>query len=343
MRRSRTVFHFVTSPLMAVLLGACAAPEQLPSSTEAAPHTDRQQDRERLPASQTGTAIVGKFEVLKKGKEATLTWLKAEQLSALVLPEGESRYLTLGVDAQGWFSWPLGPGTYALRAVRYGQGSRTRILPIGGRFAVADGQTLYIGHIVVDVEENKLGFRDKEQEAIQQAGKGSAVAGWAKQLLAAEERTGTYSRIRSICAKDWGLQCTRSVQGVEPIAPAITQGLSSLSFTRVATVRPELRWKAPSGTDISFDVAIWQAAAYRAPGKLADDYLPGQLVVYEQDLRTPELNLKSDLKPRTKYYWSVRLRKDDTISTWSHAGHFTFLVVAWSASSGGWFGFETPP
>ena len=93
---------------------------------------------------------------------------------------------------------------------------------------------------------------------------------------------------------------------------------------------------------VSYDVAIWEAAAYRVPSKLVSNYIPGPLALYEENLVAPELALAKPLKPKTKYFWSVRFRDGDSVSSWSRAGHFTFMLVAWTSGSGQWFAFETP-
>jgi hypothetical protein len=75
---------------------------------------------------------------------------------------------------------------------------------------------------------------------------------------------------------------------------------------------------------------------------LSTDYTPGQLALYQENLAAPELALIQPLKPKTRYYWSVRARDRDVVSSWSRAGHFNFMVVAWTRGSGEWFAFESP-
>jgi hypothetical protein len=73
-----------------------------------------------------------------------------------------------------------------------------------------------------------------------------------------------------------------------------------------------------------------------------DEYMPGRVVAYAEDVAAAELSLADPLKPKTQYFWSVRLRRGDQVSSWSFGGHKTYLIIAATWSSGRWFGFETP-
>lgn len=103
-----------------------------------------------------------------------------------------------------------------------------------------------------------------------------------------------------------------------------------------------LKWQAIASPGVSYDVVIWEAAAYRLPSMMSSKYTPGQMALYEENLAAPELTLSKPLKPKTRYFWSVRARDGDVVSSWSSAGHFNFFVVAWNWGSGELFAFETP-
>jgi hypothetical protein len=163
-----------------------------------------------------------------------------------------------------------------------------------------------------------------------------------KRLLQRAEKVGTYAKVRSACNKEWGLTCTRELMGVTPIYPKLARGIRGTTFGKADSVLPTLKWQAAETPGVNYDVAIWEAAAYRLPSKLSSDYTPGHLTLYEENLVATELTLTTSLKPKTRYFWSVRARQGDVVSPWSRAGHSTFLVVAWTWGSGEWFGFETP-
>jgi hypothetical protein len=122
------------------------------------------------------------------------------------------------------------------------------------------------------------------------------------------------------------------VEGIEPISPAVTRGIHGSAFTQIGDTAPELSWKPPSMPGVTYDLAIWEAAAYRLPSAMFDNHLPGHLAVYEENVAEPHLRLQAPLKPKTKYYWSIRMRSGDVVSSWSRAGHVAFMVVALTSS-----------
>jgi len=290
---------------------------------------------------------IGKFDVVKNGKQVMVSrthFRGTGPFAVLVLRKGANEVLTLGADVQGWFAWSLDAGEYEFRGMAIGY--EKRILGMGGRFTIEEGdQTVYIGHFTVDLsaKQPKILFRDAEQDAVDETGKRYPHSPPPrKRLLESQGKIGSYSRARSACAKEWGVECSRSLQGVEPIHPAVARDLSGVKFARLDTVTPAFRWKPAPVPDVSYDVVLWKAAAYSVTEIMMEGFMPGQLIAYEEGLTAPEYTLRAPLEPKTKYLWSIRLRKGDTVSSWSRAGHSTYLVFVWSYSSGDWFGFETP-
>ena len=70
------------------------------------------------------------------------------------------------------------------------------------------------------------------------------------------------------------------------------------------------------------------------------------MVEYAEGIKTARFKLKNELKAKTKYYWSVRLRKGKAVSSWSTVSYryFAFLLVAVVGGSGSgiYFNFTTP-
>ncbi len=137
---------------------------------------------------------------------------------------------------------------------------------------------------------------------------------------------GNFKMMHSICSSEWGTECTRSVQGLEPVEPAVDRELNGLGFTDVSNLTPTLKWKPPSRSGLTYDVVVWEATAYRLPSALKDIYEPGRPVVYAENLDSPIYVVQDSLKPKTRYFWSVRLRDHDLVSSWSVGGHLTILL-----------------
>ena len=314
--------------------------------------TVSRQAETRQEASKTALPVVlGKFDLSRDGKPETLglTWTGVKDCYAIVRADGASDAMVLGMDSDGRFSWPLKPGNYTMLGFSFssGHGNESFKGVIDGRFSVTEGDAgVYIGNVELDIGETgrySVAIRDREQAAMQDFQKRTPPipAGTVKRLLTPEKPPGTFAHVRNVCAKDWRQACSKDLRGVAPLFPTLQHDMSGLGFTKIDTPQPTLRWQATLQPEISYDVAVWEAIPYRFPlGSTM--YTRGPLVAYAQDVALPELHLDNALKSKTRYFWSVRLRRGDTVSSWSTAGHFTFLVVAWRSSRGESFGFETP-
>jgi hypothetical protein len=68
----------------------------------------------------------------------------------------------------------------------------------------------------------------------------------------------------------------------------------------------------------------------------------GKLIFYAEGIRDPRYQLESPLPGDAPYMWSVRLRKDDTVSTWTVTSYFVFFIVGSVRGSGKWYGSRRP-
>lgn len=337
----RCITQIVLATVGALIVGACAAP-----GTPAI-QRDKTETAKPAPLPATEPTVFGRLELLLDGKHAkisTISTLDVYGIVALVLPEGADTALALSFDEQGWFAWKLKPGSYSLLGLVSQSGSNIQVIPIDARFVAEDGDTLvYIGDVRVESNGQRYSVGIKDSDVADEVRKRYRDAAMpAKRLLQEADKLGTYAKVRTACDKAWGLTCTRELRGVTPIYPKVARGIRGTTFGRADSVSPTLKWQAAQTPGLTYDVAVWEAAAYRLPSKLHADYTPGQLAHYEENLVAAELTLIKPLKPKTRYFWSLRARQGDVVSSWSRAGHSTFLVVAWTWGSGEWFAFETP-
>ena len=340
-----TAFRCITQIVLvtagALIVGACAAPGT-PAIQAGKTETAKPAP---LPAAER--IVFGRLELLLDGKNTkigTISTFSLHGIAALVLPEGADTALVLSFDEQGWFAWKLKPGSYSLLGLVSQAGNNIRVMPVNARFIAEDGDSLvYIGHIRAESNGARYSVGITDSDVADEVHKryGDATTP-AKRLLQRADKLGTYAKVRSVCDKAWGLPCTRELMGVTPIHPKVARGIHRTTFGRADSVSPTLKWQAAETPGVSYDVAVWEAAAYRLPSKLSADYTLGQLALYEENLVAAELTLTKPLKPKTRYFWSVRARQGDVVSSWSRAGHSTFLVVAWTWGSGEWFAFDTP-
>jgi len=344
-RNAMTAYRCITQIVLvtagALIVGACAAPGS------PAIQADKTETAKPAPLPAADRIVFGRLELVLDGKNAkigTISTFGVYGIAALVLPEGADTALVLSFDEQGWFAWKVNPGSYSLLGLVSQSGNNIRVTPIDARFNAEDGDTLvYVGHIHAELSGSRFSVGITDPDVADEVRKryGDAATP-AKRLLGRADKLGTYARVRSVCDKAWGLPCTRELMGVTPIHPKVARGIRGTTFGRADSVSPTLKWQAAETPGVSYDVAVWEAAAYRLPSKMSADYTVGQLALYEENLVATELSLTKPLKPKTKYFWSVRGRQGDVVSSWSRAGHHTFLVVAWTSGSGEWFAFETP-
>lgn len=259
-----------------------------------------------------------------------------------VLPPDGNEAITHKLDKNGKFYWSLPPGEYTLLGYVWDTDTGKRSGRIGAGFSVPEpGADAYIGTIVFRGNMVFLvpGFEDRFDEIAKlydarfPARQGTAV----KQLIEPPQPVGNFSAIRSQCHDDWKIECDERFRGVTPVSPEVSQS----GFPESDTLRPEFRWKGCSRKDISYDLLLYEAAAYAVGGANVPSYMKGRVVAYVEDLKEPRWQPGTSLKPDTRYIWSVRLREGETVSRWTAQSHSTFLLVYMSWSQGQWFQFKT--
>jgi len=326
----RTLLNLVISVISLLVVCACSTVGEQKTewgSTEAV-------------LSENMPIVFGKLDNFNKGKPEKLEW--GFDHFILIQPENANKGIPVKMDRDGWFFLSLKPGSYAIRGVLSGP---TTIF-LNENFTVPGGNTaIYVGNIMLDkgAATHSMLIHNAEQAAFSefhQRYPESQIQPEIHQMSSGPE-IGSYNNMLGVCAKKWQCECTLQIQGLEPVSPPLEHGMTDTSFTNVDVLQPTMRWKPSAAPVFTYDLAIWEATSYRI-NALATRYLPGTLALYEENLANPEFTLTTPLKPKTRYYWSVRLRDGDTVSTWSRAGHFTFLLVGWTSGTGEWFAFETP-
>lgn len=259
-----------------------------------------------------------------------------------ILPPDSNEAITYKLDEEGKFFWSLPPGQYTLLGYIWETDTGKRSGHIGADFSVPEpGADAYIGTIVfrgnmvflVPSFEDRFDQIANIYDAKFPGRQGTAV----KQLMEAPQAVGNFSAIRGQCHEDWKIECDKRFHGVTPISPDVSQS----GFPTLDTLRPEFRWKGCARKDISYDLILYEAAAYAYGGQGVPSYMRGRVVAYEEDLKKPRWQPETPLKPDTRYIWSVRLREGETVSGWSTQSHSTFLLVYMSWGHGQWFQFKT--
>jgi hypothetical protein len=269
-------------------------------------------------------------------------WAGVKACRLLILPPGKSEAVIYTLSEDGSFNWDLLPGEYMIAGYEVTKGSQVRWGNIRARFTVQQGvKSQYIGDLKllmvkgrysVNIMNNYDLAAEKYHKSFPKELELPHLG-----LMETEARLGSYERMKYICAEDWGIECTKKYRGIIPVQPDGTQS----GFSKVDSLKPRLEWKASLNEQVTYDLAIYEAAKFG--GSLIEpNYMTGQLVVYKEGLQTPEWQPEISLKPNQKYLWSVRLRRDGVVSNWSTHSHFGFYIVAWTSGAGKWFKFTTP-
>ena len=158
-----------------------------------------------------------------------------------------------------------------------------------------------------------------------------------KNLMKSESKLGSYDDVKYVCHDSWGIDCTKKFRGVTPIQPVV----SGESPTLVDQLTPIFEWQASSEPEITYDLVVYEGFAFIREGLVAA-YLPGRIVVYQEGLSSAAWRPDVPFEKGRKYFWSVRLRKEGVVSTWSRYSYFTFYVIGWKSGQGNWFSFATP-
>jgi hypothetical protein len=284
--------------------------------------------------------VVGRAEFFVDGAPVRVGLFSSVSAAAfVVVPPGSDRGTLLEVSGDGSLHWRLAPATYDLVALRVARGDGIAVAPINGKLTVAaERPTTDVG--VIRVERGTFGTRVRQIQPSSAASTGSPdLSDPAQPLQLRPLKIGAFADIVDICAPRWWLQCTREVKGVTAVEPTVEVDLRGPRVAQANGLQPRFVWHGPPGA--VYDLVVWRGIQYKPNALAAAQYVPGPVVHYVEGLDRSEFAAIPPLQPMSRYFWSVRIRQGETVSTWSTTGHFTFLLIAMSSSSGQLFSFET--
>jgi hypothetical protein len=287
-----------------------------------------------------GPVVFGRIVAQENGKRISLGW---REFRLVILPDGSDRAFTYHPDAEGYFCWELPPGDYLLAAWTRGSGNKQTSGRIGVRFSAPKAaEPLYIGTASIQFERGWNVTRVRVEDELAGVGCGGAIANARTQLMTLDE-PGSFRETLPICDESWGLRCNNEHAGVVPTSPR-----ASTSFPRPSGNAPRLVWEGVGADRFTYDLVVYESAEWTDTG-IDPQYVPGRIALYKENFTEPSLRLGglvSTLQRDSRYFWTVRLRKGDRVSTWSTHGHFflypnsVFLSLA--SAHNQLFTFSTP-
>jgi hypothetical protein len=275
----------------------------------------------------------GRIVVVEQGKERTLSIWDDFRVRVRSLKTDQTQSMTITGD--GRINWPLKPGDYVLQSFSRGN-SNVRLWM---SFSVPEpGQAVYVGDLRVISERNRFHvvLHDAYADAIKQAENALREMKLEPvKALMRPEIVGSYKRVVGICADMWEIECNRTYQGVAAVLPEGTNERSPMT----TSLTPFFEWSTSKLEKVTYDVAIYESESLNLLGTMKER---GKLAAYVEGLREPKFQLEKPLEPGRKYLWSIRLRKDETVSSWTTTSYFAFFIIGAVSGSGQWYSFITP-
>ncbi len=108
--------------------------------------------------------------------------------------------------------------------------------------------------------------------------------------------------------------CT-SFSGVKPLYPKAGDDPNYPFPTMVDSLQPTFRWEPLPESNVTYDFIIYECIIGDPIFKTKR--LAGREIYYREGLEDAEHKIEEPLKPGAYYYWSVRKRKGQNVSSWS--------------------------
>jgi len=131
--------------------------------------------------------------------------------------------------------------------------------------------------------------------------------------------------------------CT-SFHGVKPLYPEVGNPRFP---TETESLRPTFRWEASAYPDATYDFIVYEGVRIESFMEGVKRSV-GKEIYYRQGLTGTEHTIEETLKPDSDYYWSVRVRRGETVSEWALYDYTLFLGTAYVHAGNQPFIFKTP-
>jgi hypothetical protein len=287
----------------------------------------------------------GRVEVISDGKPIdNLQGMSGDVTGAglVILRPGRSEAEYIPLAGSGEFFWQVGPGEYTVMSFQFLGGGSRKNLEVGAKFTVpAEPSSVYVGNLVVLLRgaQYSVGTIDRYEALaarldVEQPGHPPLGE---PDIMAFQPPLGRFTQVIGPCAERWQVTCEDYHFGVTPVSPKHQRGKD----TMVSSLTPTFQWQGSPRPDVHYDLVVRRSLTCSG-AVLFSEALPGDVVLYKEDIAETSYTPEEPLPAGTSYIWSVRFREGDVVSAWSSTGHFTFFIIGFSSSHGDWFRFCTP-
>lgn len=295
--------------------------------------------------------IFGKVELIKDGKVQPWVsfslWDGITFGTVIILPPSGNKAIVFNLDKDGFFYWPLDPGEYKILGYELKSESETTQGELGITFKVNEElQDTYIGNIRVSMTSDwyRVNIYDDFSTAVELfKNKFPNAQQPVLSLALLPEKLGDCQKIKYVCTEEWGIDCyKKEIKGIGFIrfdgVTALSPEVRGWGVSKIDTLLPTFEWSPSTKAEVSYDLVIYEAVSYYGATK----YMPGRLLMYKEDIKETKYSLKDPLQPDSKYFWSIRLRLNHDVSTWSKFSFFQTILLYSEVGGSNWFTFETP-
>jgi len=131
--------------------------------------------------------------------------------------------------------------------------------------------------------------------------------------------------------------CT-SFKVLKPIYPEV----GNPNYPKVVeSLKPTFQWEPSQEPDVAYDFVIYEGIKEEDFWK-GTKRAVGREVYYREGLTEPKHTIEESLKPDVEYYWSVRIRRGQMVSSWSLYDYTLFLGTGYMRAANHPFIFKTP-
>jgi len=133
--------------------------------------------------------------------------------------------------------------------------------------------------------------------------------------------------------------CSSSFNSIKPIYPEIANPLFP---NTIDNLQPTFRWEPLQESNITYDFILYEGLNSFKYNIDASTGNIGKEVYYRENFAEPQCKLDQPLKAKTEYYWSVRIRRGQSISEWSLYDYVYFTGLGIGQLHNRNFVFRTP-
>ncbi len=136
-----------------------------------------------------------------------------------------------------------------------------------------------------------------------------------------------------------GCGIAASYKSIKPVFPEIGNPMAPKT---IDTLQPVFTWEPLQEANLAYDFILYEGIGSLKYSWEVSTGRIGRELYYRESLTEPRCTLEQPLKPKTEYYWSVRVRRGNTTSEWALYDYTLFTGLGIGKLYNRHFVFRTP-